>query len=147
MQRLAGLTAQKTKALQSHERDRDSLMVRRDDLNVQLDEMQRKYRVSGGVTATFSTVRGQRDSFLTLPFPPQERMTEFSARKNRALEAHLDAEQRQKELHRQVSNTSLHAESVDSHSPIPHAGTHSQLLNEQKTDNSEASSPKTASLV
>jgi len=51
VQRLAGLAAQKAKALQSHERDRDGLLVRRDDLNVQLDEMQRKYRVSVKIEA------------------------------------------------------------------------------------------------
>jgi len=78
-------------------------------------------------------------------------MTEFSARKNRALEAHLDAEQRQKELHSQASSLSLHAESVDSHSPIPHTngngGTIDLVLSEPSSDKIGAVEPKTESLM
>ena len=80
----------------------------------------------------------------------QERMTEFSARKNRALEAHLDSEQRQKELHSQVSSHSLHAESVDSHSPIPHSNNHGgggQPTSELSSNKTEATQPKTETLV
>ena len=98
-------------------------------------------------------------ALLGWAFSLQERMTEFSARKNRALEAHLDAEQRQKELQSQTSSASLHSESIDSHSPTPqansqivtsrmHSSADTQPCSVLSTDKSEvAVQPKTENLM